>query len=114
MVVQDSYVLISLLGHDLVEEIRKFESEPVSESRNMYAYHLGIHLDECYDVFKKQCLKLITKLKKQKNYYDFETKLEIQEEIIDIYFEMQHISLHNLMIRFPKFRFSNFEQINKK
>lgn len=104
MSVNSSYVLLSLIGHDVCTEIKKFEFEPISESRKMFNYQLGIHLDKCYHDYHKHSIESVAKLEKHKTKYDFVTQCEIQEEIFDIYNNLQQIGDYDLMKKYPKIK----------
>lgn len=99
-----SYVLSSVIGPDMATNITSFIPNPENESREMRDGFLFEHLDVCYDSYKDKEMEEIARIQKQMSgrNYDYETVLELREQIQDIHYEIDSISYWDLMKKYPR------------
>lgn len=111
ILVDPAYVLDSRFGNDVVNEIHNCTQHPYEESRTIRDNSLIEELDHVYYEYREDCEKRIQSLNRNiGRHRDFEYKLEVQEMIADIYYDINNVSYEELMKFKPKIRVEDLKE----
>lgn len=104
MDINASYVLSYAIGQDVTSNIATFMQNPEDESRNTRDDALTEHLDACYEIYRANEMKEIARIHRDisRRCYDYDTVLELREQICDIHHEIETVSYEDLMKMYPR------------
>ena len=112
MAIKSSYTFISVLGNDISNELSQYMESPKEELNSLREEKQKIlyeFLDKCYENYeengKKKIEKILSNISNRN--YDYDTILELREDISEIYYDMQSISYIELMNHYPRVEFTN-------
>lgn len=74
------------------------------ETRDLRDDALYVYLDLCYDIYRDKEMKQVAKLQSHisRGNCDYDTVLEIREQICDIYYDVETTSYLDIMKLYPR------------
>jgi hypothetical protein len=72
------------------------------EARDIRDENLTEHLDNCYEIYRQKELVKISQVQSSMKKYDYETVLDLREQINDIYYDIENISYETIMKLYPR------------
>ena len=106
MDINASYVLSYTIGQDATSNIATFMRSPEDESRNTRDDALTEHLNTCYETYRAKEMKEIERIQRDisRRGYDYDTVLELREQICDIRYDIETVSYEDLMKMYPRIK----------
>ena len=106
MDIKESYVLSTVLGHDLSSVVSSFIHNPEEESRTIRDNARIWHLDNCYDKYRNKEIEEVLRMQRilSTRNCDYDTILDIREQINDIYYGIESITYVELMEIYPRMK----------